>query len=514
MREVFLSILMFVLCSAKAQIEVTFQLDLSVVSDTSSVPVAGFISGSFNGFAIEPMVDEGDDIYSFSATFSEGEFVEFFYLSGSSFADKEPVPGDDCGNGTDRFLTVPESDTTVAVSFGGCNAPNTVKVVFELNLALVADTSIVEVSGFISGSFTDFSIQPMVNVGQDIYQFTTFLNEGEFVKYFFLSGNSFANKEPIPSSDCGDGQDRILTIGEETSVFGNVFGSCQPSNLVLVDFELDLSVVSDTSLVPVAGFISGSFNGFTIEPMIDEGNDIYSFPIFLEPGESLKYFYLSANSFDAKEPIPSSDCGDGVDRVLTVPFENTNIQSLFGSCLSQAPESIVFSSLSGNFTSFGYMLSWEVAASQRSATGMFEIRNLVNNNFVLSGQVSKSIGQTSFNFVSNEEPESRAFQIAFIDENGFETISDIFSLAIGTNSFTLFPNPAKDEVFFRGLTGSLKTVTITDLGGAIVLNSDFNEGSTIPVINISRLKAGNYILNAQLETPGGLEMISTILIVE
>ncbi len=107
--------------------DLTFQVDASQI-DIDSLGL--FIAGTFNGFTPTAMNDEGDDVYSFTASVEEGSTVLWKYLNGDSFDNVETVP-EECGQddgfgGFNRVLTGPSENTVLdVVCFGSCTECST-----------------------------------------------------------------------------------------------------------------------------------------------------------------------------------------------------------------------------------------------------------------------------------------------------------------------------------------------------------------------------------------------------
>jgi hypothetical protein len=106
-------------------VEITFQVDMS----NETVSSDGIhIAGSFQDPAWQPgdtpMTDQGNGVYSYTATLPVGEYYEYKFVNGNSWDDPQPeqVPWE-CASYGNRFITVPDVTTTLdLVCFGSCEA--------------------------------------------------------------------------------------------------------------------------------------------------------------------------------------------------------------------------------------------------------------------------------------------------------------------------------------------------------------------------------------------------------
>jgi hypothetical protein len=106
-------------------IEITFQVDMS--NETVS-PDGIHIAGNFQDPQWQPgdtpMTDQGNGVYSYTATLPVGDFIEYKFVNGNSWDDPQPeqVPWE-CASHGNRFFTVPNAATTLdLVCFGSCDA--------------------------------------------------------------------------------------------------------------------------------------------------------------------------------------------------------------------------------------------------------------------------------------------------------------------------------------------------------------------------------------------------------
>ena len=103
-------------------VNVTFQVDMQ----NQTVSENGVhLAGSFQGWdpgATEMTDSDLDEVYTVTLELTANDYHEFKYVNGNAWGSDESVPGE-CNHNGNRYLTVPETDTTLTVvCFGECGA--------------------------------------------------------------------------------------------------------------------------------------------------------------------------------------------------------------------------------------------------------------------------------------------------------------------------------------------------------------------------------------------------------
>ena len=85
-------------------------------------------------------------------------------------------------------------------------------------------------TAFITGSFTDnagWQIIPMVNEGNNIFSYSTFIPVGTIGAYYFLESNDWSTRESVPVSCALQwGTDREYKINSGEGLYEFSWGSC------------------------------------------------------------------------------------------------------------------------------------------------------------------------------------------------------------------------------------------------------------------------------------------------
>ncbi len=352
-------------------INVTFRIDMS----EETVSADGIhVAGNFQGWdpATTELTAVGDDIFETTLVMSSGTYYEWKYINGITFDDAEIVP-EECGTpdgqgGFNRFMTSPQNDTTFAdLCFGSCDPcipmPDH-NVTFRIDMS----NEVVSPDGIhVAGTFQGWnpSSTEMTDAGDNIYEVTILLGEGDDHEYKYINGITFDDAEIVPAP-CGvpdglGGYNRFITIPANDSLMpGLCFSSCEPCVTpadVNVTFRVDMS----DELVSTDGIhIAGTFQGW--DPAATElmlvADDIWEYTRVFTSGTYLEYKFINGITFDDAEDVPE-ECGvpdgqDGFNRYLTVPANDTIlIDVCFSSCDPCLPPVFV------NVT-FRTDLHWEV----------------------------------------------------------------------------------------------------------------------------------------------------------
>jgi hypothetical protein len=170
-------------CAAcPASYNVTFRVNMSAETVGGDV----YINGDFppaNWSTPQLMTNAGGGIYTYTATLGAGNNYEYKYINGSTYEGNLSAP---CGNGSNRTITVPSSNTTLPINcFSYCGNCTTNNVTFRVDMS----QQTVDPSGvFIAGSFNGFSNTAMTDAGNGIYTFSLNVQQGASVYYKYKNG--------------------------------------------------------------------------------------------------------------------------------------------------------------------------------------------------------------------------------------------------------------------------------------------------------------------------------------
>jgi hypothetical protein len=192
----------------------------------------------------------------------------------------------------------------------------------------------IDASGvFIAGSFNGFANTPMSDLGGGVYAYTLALPQGATVQYKFKNGvNGWEGSFGFP---CGDGANRNYTVGSSSAVVGPVcFNSCtQCPSEHTIQFRVNMISESVTGNVYINGNFPSASNWSAPQQMTNEGNGVYSYTASLGAGNIYEYKYINGANYEGDIASP---CGNGINRVITIPSSNTvlplNCFSMCGNC--------------------------------------------------------------------------------------------------------------------------------------------------------------------------------------
>ena len=315
-------------------VDVTFQVDMSQYQGTYGTVN---INGSFNGWcgACATMTDDdGDGVFSITIGLSPATYEYKFTLDGWT-AQEEFTEGDACTSTidgyTNRTLDVTEATTLGAVCYNSCDACPTESaperaITFRVNMS---EETTNPIGVFIAGNFQGWSAGSTAMTdddGDDIWEYTAMIAEGEAVEYKFINGPNWGLDESVPVA-CAVNGNRGYTVGTEDAVLDAVcFASCTPCGDALPTEEVTFTVLTDNITVAADGmYLAGAMNGWSGEPMNDNGDGSWSLTKSLE---AATYEFKFQNGLDGWEEL---DCGGNrsVEVVLGAPVA---YQGCFAQC--------------------------------------------------------------------------------------------------------------------------------------------------------------------------------------
>lgn len=315
-------------------VDVTFQVDMSQYIGTYGTVN---INGSFNGWCggcATMTDDDADGIYSITIALSPDTYEYKFTLDGWT-AQEEFAEGAACTSTidgyTNRTIDVTDATTVDAVCYNSCDACPTESaperaITFRVNMS---EETTNPIGVFIAGNFQGWSAGATAMTdadGDDIWEYTAMIAEGEAVEYKFINGPNWGLDESVPVA-CAVNGNRGYTVGAEDAVLDAVcFASCTACGDALPTEEVTFTVLTDNIAVAEDGmFLAGALNGWSGEPMNDNGDGSWSLTKSLE---AATYEFKFQNGLDGWEEL---DCGGNrsVEVALGTPV---SYQGCFAQC--------------------------------------------------------------------------------------------------------------------------------------------------------------------------------------
>lgn len=317
--------------SAFAQVQVTFQVDMS----NETVSADGVhIAGSLNGWTTDAnmLIDQGSDIYAITLDLQPGTDYEFKYLNGNAWGTEEAAPGSCTIGGNNRIFTAPSTDMTLEVTpFNGCQAVVATQMV-KFSVDMTGQT--VSADGVhLVGNFQAWTpdATPMMDMGSNIYEVTVpVLSSIGVIQYKFINGNAWGGEE-TPGAGCGNGDNNrpfvIKGAGSNVDLPVAMFGGCaNPVPTKTVVFNVNLAgIAPSTDGIHVAGTFQGWDPGATM--MTDMGNENYEIAVeVMNTVSYLEYKYVNGNAWGSDETVPAA-CSYNDNRFQII--ELTNADTVF-----------------------------------------------------------------------------------------------------------------------------------------------------------------------------------------
>lgn len=319
--------------------QVTFKVDMSKENITSS---GVHLAGSFNNWSYSqtPMTLGPNSIYSVTLSLQENVTYQYRFVNGNSISGVETVPSA-CGalNGTGQYnrqIVVPNHDTTyVPVCFSMCtHCPASVSVTFKVDMQNeTVSPDGVHVSGTFNG--WNYSQTLMTLVGGTIYESSMTMDEGTYMEFRYVNGNTSLQAETVPAA-CSLSGNRYFTVPDhDTLMTAYCYGSCIVCGGVThyshVTFRCDMRTQNfSTGGVHIAGTFQGWNPASTA--MVTTGDSLYTYTDSLLTGTSVQYKFVNGNTAAGYETVPIA-CSTNGDRTLVVPANDTILKLVcFAEC--------------------------------------------------------------------------------------------------------------------------------------------------------------------------------------
>lgn len=195
---------------------------------------------------------------------------------------------------------------------------------------------------FTKGDYDSWQIFPMKREGTtNIYQFTTYLSQGQSGAYYYLSDSTWTARETVPSECQAIYSDRAYYIGTNINqqIISNVWSSCDSeissSSNVAVTFRVDMTNSGTNEAYITGDFTADSYGTWQIVPMQQVGNTkIYQYTVNLPYGKTGAYFYLNGDAWTDREIVPAECQESDADRVYTISSTEPSqiITNIWASC--------------------------------------------------------------------------------------------------------------------------------------------------------------------------------------
>ncbi len=193
---------------------------------------------------------------------------------------------------------------------------------------------------YIAGTFSAEQWEPikMINEGNGIFSYYTYLAEDSEGGFIFLNGPSLDSKEYVPS-ECSvyDNEYRKYKISGNDVQYFLKWSECSTAepDSVMVTFVVDMTGQDVSRGVFMTGHPTGQ--PWRIVAMMNMGGGIYSWSTQMKPGAKGAYYFLTTGVWDDyqnyRETIPN-ECAEwwGSDRGFTISSSDTVIAVRWGSC--------------------------------------------------------------------------------------------------------------------------------------------------------------------------------------
>ena len=390
---------------------VTFIVDMSL---EDSVDAEGmFIAGTFNGWSDTPMMDNGDNTWSYTGRFGQGDMLAYKFKNGPGGWEANEVRS--CtveGSLGDRGHTVGGADEVLpTVCFNSCFSCFT-DITFSVDPAQL--DPIAAEGMFIAGSFNGWTDGAMTSDSNGIWKTTVSLAVGSTVEWKFKNGPD-GWEDGIPSACANEGGNRYGTVPGEGGMARTVcFNSCVGCNEVILTLTVDMN--QEEEIAPEGIFIAGSFNEWSDSPLTDNGDGTWSGSGPVDKNSEVEYKFK--NGPDGWEGGFEGDCVNGFgNRIITIgETDVTQSEVCFNSCTTCTEPMVTFTVdmsevevaaagvfISGSFNEWGTDTMTTNGDGTYSVTLQLPPRSSYEYKFVNGETYEEVLGGCTVGFSGNRE---------------------------------------------------------------------------------------------------------------
>ena len=356
---------------AQSTSDITFSVDMSNYIGGLSENDVVYLNGDFYDDTAwcgdcNPMVDQGNGIWSITLPIEDGDYQYKFTVNGWNSqefwtADSSPECSENIDDGQyeNRGLTVASDNINLPTVFWNLcigEDPGTMyTITFEVNTSAIING--VGANGIFAGGGilgNAQAVQLTDDNGDGVYIGSVQLPEGTSGNYVFLNspgdGGDWGSKEQLEGQECADPNnynDRILPEVTGDATILACFGYCSgdgtgecPTDIVTYDVTFSVNTANIT--VGENGMFAGGgvLGGANAIPLYDtDGDGVWETTIPMIEGTEGNYAYFnspnSSTDWNSKENLDGQDCADPEnynDRILPPVTEDTDLLACFGYC--------------------------------------------------------------------------------------------------------------------------------------------------------------------------------------
>jgi hypothetical protein len=391
--------------SPSSEVDVTFRVDMTgqIIS-----PLGVKLSGTFNGFSTTatPMTAIGNNLYEAVLSLPQNESIQYKFVNGNAY---EIVPSAcgilDANNNYNRVLTVPAVDTILpTVCMSQCSATcfsGPQSVTFRVNMA---NETISTTGVFLSGTFNNWSTtaNPMVNIGNNIFETVLTLTSNTLFEYKFVNGTQFEFVPQACGADSGGSiYNRTFVVPNQSFVLATVcFGECFTCTTCPAPSQLSVSnITSNSALLTWTAPSSLPSNGYEIfynttgiapnsaTIALDTSTNPFDGINNLNPNTTYFYWVRSNCGTSKSQWIPSAS------TFTTAAFSNCNSAdyglfptTTFTPACTGVTETIVSNAWASEYSNVNVIANKQYTFSSSVSTDFITITNQSGTQVIVSGQ--------------------------------------------------------------------------------------------------------------------------------
>ena len=143
--------------------------------------------------------------------------------------------------------------------------------------------------------------------------------------------NGFKYNCSIATKDCNNEENGTAYLDNCNQCVGGSTGklACEK---VQVTFNLDMVGVNHAQSAYITGTMTATNGNWQLMPMQYLGGDQFTYSQEFYPGDTMAYYFLNANDWNARETVPLPCVVYWQDRGLTVPYQDTIVNHAWAAC--------------------------------------------------------------------------------------------------------------------------------------------------------------------------------------
>lgn len=203
---------------------------------------------------------------------------------------------------------------------------------------------------------------------------------------------------------------------------------------------------------------------------------------------------IEFNRWDATCPATAVVAGPGLTGLIIPNYTYRSSSTLAATCTAILPVKLGY--FNANTEGKKVILQWQVLNPDEASNFIVERMDKYGN-WVSLQTIQANNSQTEYQTVDNyPDAGYNNYRIRINEKNNALLYTAVRRIFVGVTieSFSIFPNPAKDRITLRGNFDATATIRLVDISGKLILNARTGSANTTE-LKLPNLSAGVYLLH-------------------